>query len=417
MPIQWERPLTQRRSAQQRLAGIDVFHDFDWREVFGHNKGAFRNGQSLSGMVRRECPDGKRPTLILTTLPSAQPNTFETADRYGAIVPIHQYLTLSGVDAAATYFARASGARVTRLSTLREVTFSPQELHQFLASNLTDSVLREWMAMDPTRRQILRDLAGTASTSSAQASEVGAVQKTVFQVDDATLRDLVSTLRLQPVEGRAGATLALAAKLPQRIADVRAELAEYSGLVEAPGTSETDVQTFLEHHPWIVGLHYVRARGRVEVPRGAVDFVLERFDGFFDIVELKGPADAIVVERSGSMPDDRPGSPSRFTLGPALATALAQAHLYRSILRDTNSLRGQFGLLDTRQPRILIFIGLSRRLTEGARDVLRELNLSLHRVEVIPYDLLGVRMSGLISNLETLMARPSDEIANPNAAD
>jgi len=288
------------------------------------------------------------------------------------------------------------------------------------------------MAMDPTRRQILRDLAGTASTSSAQASEVGAVQKTVFQVDDATLRDLVSTLRLQPVDayagpllelltysadGRAGETLALASKLPQRIADVRAELAEYSGLVEAPGTSETDVQTFLEHHPWIVGLHYVRARGRVEVPRGAVDFVLERFDGFFDIVELKGPADAIVVERSGSMPDDRPGSPSRFTLGPALATALAQAHLYRSILRDTNSLRGQFGLLDTRQPRILIFIGLSRRLTEGARDVLRELNLSLHRVEVIPYDLLGVRMSGLISNLETLMARPSDEIANPNAAD
>ena len=186
--------------------------------------------------------------------------------------------------------------------------------------------------------------------------------------------------------------------------------------MEAPSTSETDVQSFLEHYPWIVGLHYVRARGRVEVPRGVIDFVLDRFDGFFDIVEMKGPADAIVVERSGSIPDDRPGSPSRYTLGPALATALAQAHLYRSILSAAHTVRGQYGLSDTRQPRILILIGLSRQLTEGARDVLRELNLSLHRVEVVPYDLLGVRMAGLVNNLEALMARPPTRAGNPNAA-
>jgi hypothetical protein len=419
MPIPWERPLSQRPSAERRLAGIDVFHDFVWPEIFGHNLGAFPHGQSLSQMVRRECPDGKRPTLVLTTLPSAHATTIETADRYVAIVPIFDYMTSSGADPAATYYARASGSRVTSLTTLRDVAFSSQELQQFLATQLTDSVLREWMGTSPAHRQLLIDLVGSGLTPPAQSLDIESAPFGERQIDDAALRTLIEVLRLQPVttyaqpllelltaspDGRVNTTLALATRLSQRIADVRAQLVAYSRLVETSATNEMDIQIFLERHPWIVGLHYVRARGRVAVPRGAIDFILDRFDGFFDIVELKGPSEPIVIERDSSPDDARPGSASRFTLSPALGNALAQAHLYRSILGSTNNLRSQYGLSDTRQPRILILIGLSTGLTAGAQEVLREINISLHRVEIVPYDLLGVRMTGLLTNLEALIA-------------
>jgi hypothetical protein len=418
MPIPWERPLTQGPSSRSRLTGIDVFHDFVWREVFGHDRAAFRNGQSLTRMIRRDCPAGKQPTLILTTLPLEHARTIETVDRFIAIVPIHDYLASSRADPASTYYARTSGTPVTGLSTLHDVPFSKQDLQLFLESNLTESVLRDWMEVSPSRRELLSELATAGLAPPAEATDIASALRDVSQIDDKTLRALVDVLRLQPVstyaqpllelltsssDGRIDATRALAAKLPQRIADVRAQLVEYESLVETAGTQETDVQLFLERHPWIVGLHYVRARGRMEVPRGTIDFVLDRFDGFFDIVELKGPGEQIVVERDSSEGDLRPGSPCQYTLSKALGNALAQAHLYRSILIASNDLRAQLGLSDTRQPRIVILIGQAKSLTAGAREVLRELNLSLHRVEIIPYDLVSERMSGLLDNLENLI--------------
>ncbi|MFH2210685.1 MAG: hypothetical protein ABIJ01_03505 [Pseudomonadota bacterium] len=92
-----------------------------------------------------------------------------------------------------------------------------------------------------------------------------------------------------------------------------------------------------------------------------------------------------------------------YSLGPALAKALAQAHHYKALLDQARNLHDQYGLADTRQPRILIVLGCSTSLTATSREVLRQLNLSLHRVEVIPYDLLGTRTAGLLDNLESLL--------------
>lgn len=204
-------------------------------------------------------------------------------------------------------------------------------------------------------------------------------------------------------DGRIAATAALADRLAERISDTRNRLAEYEELIQAPTTTETEVQWFLERNPWIVGLPYVRARGRVEIPRGVLDFILERFDGFFDVVELKGPHEEIVTERS-SPKDTRPAPASNYSLSPALAQALAQAHHYRSILESTGGLAAQFGLPDTREPRILIVLGSGDAMSATAKEVLRQLNLSLHRVEIIPYDVLAHRTAILLRNIEQLWA-------------
>lgn len=66
---------------------------------------------------------------------------------------------------------------------------------------------------------------------------------------------------------------------------------EYSALVQKPDSGETALQEFIEKNPWLLGLDYVKARPRKPLPRGAMDFILERYDGLQDFLELKSPQD------------------------------------------------------------------------------------------------------------------------------
>jgi hypothetical protein len=420
MPIEWDRPLSRRRGSHNRLGGLDVYYDFNWLNMFRHDRAIFPRGQSLAQLVRRDCPEGKTPCLLLTERDDIAPYIRMTDDRFIVVVPINDYLRNAGADAASTYYARLSTAPLTQLPSLSEVMFSSSELGHFLDEHLTLETLTSWLSRSSSRFQILQDLISSDSDSSsvdtaAALRKLDVEELAVFEEFAHYVRRLGGGSQLGELleqvtlfeKGRAAAATALAHRLPERIADIREQLSLYGQLIALPSSTETDVQRFLEAHPWVVGLPYVRARARVEIPRGELDFVLERYDGFFDVVELKGPQELIVVERlsSGAM---RPPSASAYSLSPALAGALAQAHHYRALLDQARDLHDQYGLTDTRQPRILIVLGCSTSLSDPSREVLRQLNLSLHRVEVIPYDLLGTRTLGLLNNLEALIGPEVD---------
>ncbi len=172
---------------------------------------------------------------------------------------------------------------------------------------------------------------------------------------------------------------------------------------------ETEVQEFVEERPWLVGLEYDSVQGRFPVPRGEADFILRRFDGYYDILELKSPSD-VIVEELQSSGIARPASPSQHRLGRALNLALAQAHLYRHILGTLSVESAEmYGLKYHRHPLITILIGRAADLNEIGRHILTELNLSLSRIQVIPFDRLAERIEGIVSNLEGLLASSSPE--------
>lgn len=419
MPIPWDRPLEHRRGGVTRLGGLEIYYDFDWRSVFRHDRAVFPRGQSLAQLVDSDCPEGKEPALLLTERTDVDARIEETVDRYIVIVPIHDYLDNAGADAATTYYARMSGTPLTQLQSLSEVHFSTAELESFLSEHLTYETLIRWTTDYPGRVDTLRRIA--TENSEITAPDAAGVIRQLEVADPAALEAMgeyldrlgdhqdIRLLLARATESEFGRLLItdlLAQQLPGRIADTRSKLNDYQELIAEPNSTETDVQRFLEINPWIVGLPYVSAQAQVEIPRGKLDFVLNRFDGFFDIVELKGPGDAIVNELA-EPGASRPPSASAFSLGPALAKALAQAHHYRSILDQARNLRDQYGLSDTRQPNILILLGRSGTLSDAGREILRELNLSLHRVEVIPYDLLGRRTEDFLGNIEALLSSPS----------
>ena len=94
-----------------------------------------------------------------------------------------------------------------------------------------------------------------------------------------------------------------------------------------------------------------------------------------------------------------------YALSPSLANALAQAHVYRdSLTTDDRATERNFGLRDSRDPRLVVVIGAASSLPDHRLRVLRELNKSLHRVEVVPYDLLGERAESALSNVERYLS-------------
>ena len=137
----------------------------------------------------------------------------------------------------------------------------------------------------------------------------------------------------------------------------------------------------------LLGLEYAEVMPRQRILRGEIDFLVRRHDGYHDLLELKGPHDPIILC------DGDEAHPSSYSLAPNLARALAQVNLYREWLTTTSSdtLR-LYGIRRTRDPRVTIIIGRASALpNETAKEILIQLNVTLHRMEVVPYDVLADR--------------------------
>ena len=114
-----------------------------------------------------------------------------------------------------------------------------------------------------------------------------------------------------------------------------------------------------------------------------MDFILERYDGFHDLLELKSPQDAIVLAPDAV--DDVPPPAHDFALSRDLAQALAQVHAYRDVLSADEAMVSKlYGLRNTRNARVFIVIGQSAALPTHRARVLRDLNLTLHGWRLFP---------------------------------
>jgi hypothetical protein len=201
---------------------------------------------------------------------------------------------------------------------------------------------------------------------------------------------------------RSRSTQSTGERLEDRLADARQAITEYTALLSNPASKETDLQAYLERKPWILGLEYARVLPKQPLPTGVADFLLARFDGFYDLLELKDPSDPIIVApQSGDMPP----SPSKITLSKSLAQALAQVHLYRDTMGHETTTDQSYGLPETRDPHVIIILGKSSSLTDLQRRILHELNCSLHRVEVLSYDIVGKRAAAMLKAVEQQIAK------------
>lgn len=422
---EWGHPLFRRVGGPTRLCGIDVFHEFAWTDVFANNRSQFPNGQRLAERICRDCPDGMEPTLLLTVRSDEPEQAHEIDGRYVVVINANSYRELATADAAVSYFAGRLGA-ISRASARSHIAdASTAEVQQFLEVHLNAEVLRTWAGADQSRFDNVREVFGSSGLGDASSLADGL--RAVESIQDLDEEELGALLELcsretargsrleilkaltQNAAGRRDTGMVLGQRAADRLADARLAVEQYTVLLET-GEGETRLQACIEEDPWLLGLEYTAIRPRVELPRGAMDFLAERFDGVHDLLELKSPQDQIISVRAGR--GEAPPSASNHSFSRPLANALAQIHIYRGTLTTGSELmEEQYGLHQTKDPRAVVVIGRASKLTAFERGILRELNKSLHRVEIVPYDLIGQRASVILDNVERYLGAPGGELA------
>jgi hypothetical protein len=413
--LEWDPPLRYRRGAPLLLRGIALFYDFPWRDYFIDNRTQFRNGKRLAEQVIKDCPNDLTPALLLTERDDVDEGALSTARYYVMVVNFPKYLESAEADAAAAYLARRLGTGLTRAKRFSEVRDADSsELAQWLGGRLDGEVLGRWARGNRERIELLRLVADQAERSSGVepptdveraidalevlesldaevAQAVGELATT--EADPEARLELLRALT-QDVDGRYATAEVLGERSYDRLEDARGAADDFDTLLATAG--ETHVQQFLELHPWLLGLDYAQVRARQLIPRGAVDFLLERFDGFHDLLELKSPGDAIFdVQSRAALP-----SASAYRLSRPLSLALAQVHAYRDALRYEEAVEKLYGLPHSREPKCIILIGRASELSDAEERLLREFNRSLHRVEVVPFDVLARRARANLENVE-----------------
>lgn len=422
LDLEWDRPLSHRRGAPERLDGVDVYYDFAWRDHFRDGRAQFRHGQALGRFVRKTCPDGKTPALLLTDNPDADEGFRDTPLHRVCVLHLPTYRA-AAADPFLAYLAAKLGEGIARIGPLNPGVAERAAAGAAVVDSPIDiGRIAAWAGEDADRIRQLREPAG--GEGGADLADVLAALETMGDDLDPEAVAAIGTLfgakaeREQRLEllraitadpsGRYMTGEIMLERVPQRIAEARAALNAYQQLLDDPGSGETDLQEFIEKNLWLLGLEYVKARPRHSIVRGAADFILERVDGFHDLLELKDPQDPIIVA-----PDDVDGKPPAahdYALSPTLANGLAQAHVYRDTLTtDDQANERNFGLRNARDPRLLVVIGLAKSLPGHRLRVLRELNKSLHRVEVLPYDALGERAERVLDNVEKYLLIAEEE--------
>ncbi|HEX8083619.1 MAG TPA: Shedu anti-phage system protein SduA domain-containing protein [Solirubrobacteraceae bacterium] len=375
---------------------------------------------NLADQILDDCPEDKRPALLLTDRDDVDEGARTTDRSYVVVVNLPRYIANADrANAAAAYLAKRLGRGLTRARSFSERSAADAEAaSRWLDEHLDAATLARWAGNREDRLSLLRRIGtGRQETGGDAERAIDALEaleelhpdvaETVAALvrtgaDPEIRRGLLEALTSDAV-GRYAMAEILHARVAERLADARAAADEFDELLTTSG--ETKVQHFLESHPWLLGLDYAQIRARQQVVRGAIDFLLERFDGFHDLLELKSPGDAIFERHGGGDIE----SPSAFRLSRPLALALAQVHAYRDTLSEDVTHERFYGLPHTREPRISILIGMAADLTDQEARILRELNCSLHRVEVVPFDVVADRAHAMVQNVERYLLVADEE--------
>lgn len=94
----WPLPIQKRDKSYGHLSGISVWHDFNWRQVIGHYRTAFRNFKNLAPLMRKSCAPGKSPVLLLTIRNDIKQITEVQHEKYW-VLAINVYLVLKAESA------------------------------------------------------------------------------------------------------------------------------------------------------------------------------------------------------------------------------------------------------------------------------------------------------------------------------
>lgn len=154
-------------------------------------------------------------------------------------------------------------------------------------------------------------------------------------------------------------------------------------------------QQWFQTNSWVLGSQFVRILDERSIDtRHISDFLMEAYDGFLDVVEIKRPEGNLnfwsaVLDHGNYVPSSD------------LTKAITQASRYIfEVEREANSIKflERVGGVKTVKPRCVLVFGRSNEWNEKQTEAYRILNASFHSLTILTYDHVlarACRISGI----------------------
>lgn len=146
---------------------------------------------------------------------------------------------------------------------------------------------------------------------------------------------------------------------------------------------EKDWQDWFKRNDWILGSEFVKILDEREIDsENIADYLMQAYDGFLDIIEIKRPADEL--QFWADKKDHKNYIPSS-----ELTKAIIQATTYIfEVEREANSLKflKRVGHVKTIKPRCVLLFGRSIDWNDEQCETYRILNSSFHNLNIMTYD-------------------------------
>lgn len=177
---------------------------------------------------------------------------------------------------------------------------------------------------------------------------------------------------------------------------------------------EADWQDWFQNNSWVLGTEFVRILDERVIDTGNIaDYLVEAYDGFLDIIEIKRPGGglnfwAAALDHNNYVPSG------------ALTKAITQASTYVfEVEREINSQKflERVGGVPTVKPRCVLVFGRSNDWNIEQKRAFRILNSNYHNLSLMTYDhvlarakrLLGIATTTEVVKIES-SALADDEI-------
>jgi len=146
---------------------------------------------------------------------------------------------------------------------------------------------------------------------------------------------------------------------------------------------EKDWQDWFKKNDWVLGSEFVKILDEREIDsENIADYLMQAYDGFLDIIEIKRPAEELKFWTDKK--DHKNYIPST-----ELTKAITQATTYIFELeRETNSLKflEKVGHVKTIKPRCVLIFGRSIDWNDEQCEAYRILNSCYHNLSIMTYD-------------------------------
>ena len=170
--------------------------------------------------------------------------------------------------------------------------------------------------------------------------------------------------------------------------------------------TEAPWQSWFEVNDWVLGTEFVRVLDERSIDvKNISDYLMEAYDGFLDLVEIKRPEGGLKFWADGL-------DHGNYVPHSDLVKAITQASTYIYELEmEANSVKTTKRLgVRAIKPRCVLIFGRSRQWKDGQREAYRILNAGYHNLSILTFDHVLARAKRML-NLDAENGREPAAVA------